>query len=196
MMEYVDVMLDLETMGVGNSPALVQIAAIAFNSKTGEELSKFDEKIDLASSMDAGLTITASTVKFWMCHPSVTQVTRDIVMSETSDYHKQGQSLQGVLLKFSKWITSLPEETSLPKGNIWGNGSASDNVWVRSAYDATTLPAPFTFREDMCLRTLRTLTKRKGYVNNLEFEGNQHDGLDDCRYQIADLIAINTFLEI
>lgn len=38
-------MLDLESMGVGNNPALIQIAAVAFDSDTGEELDKFDEKL-------------------------------------------------------------------------------------------------------------------------------------------------------
>ena len=194
--EFVDVMLDLESMGVGNNPALIQIAAVAFNSETGEEISKFDEKIDLKSSMDAGLTVTAGTIKFWMTHESVNQEARNIVMSETGDHGKDGQHINVVLLQFSEWYKSLVETHNLTLGGVWGNGSASDNVWLRSAYSATQLPTPFIFRDDMCLRTLRTIAKRKGYKTSFEFDGNQHDGLDDCRFQIKDLIEIKKFLDI
>ncbi|AGH31970.1 exonuclease [Vibrio phage PWH3a-P1] len=185
-----EVMLDLESMGVGNDPALIQIAAIAFNPLTGEELSSFDEKIDLKSSMDSGLKITAGTIKFWMTHESVNQDARNIVMSETGDHGKTGQTLNTVLDKFSKWYKSLDCT------GVWGNGAASDNVWLRSAYDAIKQPYPFIFRDDLCLRTLKSIAKQKGYITNFEFVGNQHDGLDDCRYQIKDLIEIKKFLNI
>lgn len=77
-----------------------------------------------------------------------------------------------------------------------GNGSASDNVWLRSAYSAAYLESPFIFRDDMCLRTLRNIAKQKGYTTDFEFTGNKHDGLDDCRYQVKDLIEIKKFLNI
>lgn len=195
--KYVDVMLDLETMGVGNNPAIIQVAAVAFNSETGEEYAKFDRKIDLQSSMDAGLTISAGTIKFWMTHKSVNQEARDIVMEQTGDHGKQGNTLEEALKSFKIWYKSLPTLTNKKLGCTWGNGSASDNVWVRSAYEAVGVKPPFIFRDDMCLRTLRTLAKRKGYnSDNLHFEGNMHDGLDDCRYQIKDLIEIKKFLDI
>lgn len=184
-MNDIEVMLDLESMGVGVKPALIQVAAVAFNKVTGEEISTFDYKVDLSSSMSYGLDITASTIKFWMTHPSVNDETRGIVMSGTD-------TLTEVLGKFSNWYTSLSDDKCL----VWGNGVASDNVWLRSAYDATDLSCPFTFREDMCLRTVRSIANAKGYERLFSFEGNQHDGLDDCRYQIQDLIEIKEFLNI
>lgn len=178
-------MLDLESMGVGVKPALIQIAAVAFDKNTGEELSKFDEKVDLSSSLYYGLDITASTIKFWMAHPSVNDETREIVMSGT-------KTLPEVLENFSTWYSDLSDDKCL----VWGNGAASDNVWLRSAFDATNISCPFTFREDMCLRTLRSIANANGYERLFLFEGNQHDGLDDCRYQIQDLFEIKEFLHI
>lgn len=177
-----EIMLDLETMGVGNSPALIQISAILFDPSTGEEIKSFDEKIDLNSSVEKGLTLTPSTVKWWMTDESISQQTRVEVMSGE-------KTLTAVLNLFSQWVGS-------GEVLVWGNGSASDNVWIRSAYDACYLKPPFTFREDMCLRTLRSLAYKNGYVRNFEFEGNRHDALDDCRYQIKDLIEIKRFLNI
>lgn len=113
--EFVDVMLDLEGMGVGNNPALIQIAAVAFDSETGAEVSKFGEKIDLASSIEAGLTVTSGTIKFWMTHESVSQKVREIVMSKTSDHGHVGQHLSEVLVKFSTWYKSFGN-----KPLVWG----------------------------------------------------------------------------
>lgn len=191
-MSLVDIMLDLESMGVGNNPALIQVAAVAFDSETGDELGVFDEKVDLQSSIDAGLTITAGTIKFWMTHASVNQDTRNIVMSETGDHGKQGNNLLGVLHRFNLWYTDITKDDK--KGVVWGNGSASDNVWLRSAYAAVSMTCPFNFRDDMCMRSLKTYAKRKGYKNDVVFVGNQHDGLDDCRHQIKDVMAIQDFL--
>lgn len=81
-----DIMVDLESMGVGNNPALIQIAAVQFDINTGEIGNIFDMKIDLQSSLDAGLEISAGTVKFWMTNPTVNQETRNIVMSQTGDH--------------------------------------------------------------------------------------------------------------
>lgn len=126
-----------------------------------------------------------------MTHESVTQEAREIVMSETGDHGREGQTLNVVLNKFSDWYKNLGHI-----GGVWGNGSASDNVWLRSAYDAVCMKPPFIFRDDMCLRTLKSLSKCKGYKTSFEFDGNQHDGLDDCRFQIKDLIEIKKFLNI
>lgn len=162
-------MIDLETMGVTNSPALLQIAAVQYNPFTGEMGAEFRQNICLESSVAAGLDISASTVKFWM-RPDL-QTARLWVLENP-------RHLNEVLLNFSKWMKDHNIQY------VHGNGSASDCVWLRSAYTAAKLPAPFTFREDMCMRTIRTLASELGFSNYIIFEGVQHDGLDDAKYQV------------
>lgn len=187
-----DVMIDLESMGVGNKPALIQIAAVQFDINSGNIGSTFDMKIDLQSSMDAGLDINAGTIKFWMTHPSINQETRNIVLSETGDHTKGGNTLEHVCNVFAKWL----KDNNIKY--VHGNGAASDNVWLRSAFSAVKVDSPeLSFRNDMCYRTLRTLATRKGWNDShINFIGNEHDGLDDAKYQVAALISILNFLNI
>ncbi|CAH9014480.1 putative endodeoxyribonuclease protein [Vibrio phage 277E43-1] len=183
-----DAMLDIESMGVGNNPALIQIAAVAFDINTGECGSTFDMKIDLKSSMDAGLSISAGTINFWLTNQSVTQEARNIVMSETGDHRQGGNTLNIALIEFSAWM----KENNIKY--VHGNGSASDNVWLRSAYEAVMLECPFSFRDDVCFRTLKTVAKRTGWKDDVEREGVYHDGLDDARHQVKVLTSVLDYL--
>lgn len=187
-----DVMVDLESMGVGNNPALIQIAAVQFDINTGKIGNIFDMKIDLQSSLDAGLEISAGTIKFWMTNPTVNQETRNIVMSQTGDHSGGGNSLQYVCQMFATWC----KENEVKY--VWGNGTASDNVWLRSAFKAAKVDCPeLSFRNDICLRTLRSLATRTGWKqDDIVFKGNEHDGLDDSKYQIAVLTSILNHLNI
>lgn len=120
-----DAMIDLESIGVETDAALTQISAVQFNPFTGQMGSEFNRVIDLKSSLDAGLSISAGSIKFWLTHPSVTQEARDVVMSKTGDQEPAlpEDSLSSVLADFKKWI----KENDIRY--IHGNGSASDNVW-------------------------------------------------------------------
>lgn len=169
-----DCMIDLETMGVSNSPAIVQLAAVAFDINTGNIISEFDVSIDLESSCKAGLDISPSTVKWWLNQDGDV---RGKVFST-------GVELTKALPMFSDWV----QENNVKY--IHGNGAASDCVWLRSAYEKTLITYPLSFREDMCYRTMRTLAARTGWKNNTPPNNMKHDGLSDAKYQVAVLMGI------
>lgn len=181
-----DAMIDLESIGVETDAALTQISAVQFNPFTGQMGSEFNRVIDLKSSLDAGLSISAGSIKFWLTHPSVTQEARDVVMSKTGDQEPAlpEDSLSSVLADFKKWI----KENDIRY--IHGNGSASDNVWVRSAYKAIEMEPAFTFRDDICFRSLKTMAKRTGWKDEVEFIGVVHNGIDDAKHQVHVLSSI------
>lgn len=172
-------MIDLETMGVTNSPALLQIAAVQYNPFTGEMGAEFRQNICLESSVEAGLDISASTVEFWM---------RPYLQTARMWVLENPKHINEVLLNFSKWMKDHNIEY------VHGNGSASDCVWLRSAYTAAKQNPPFTFREDMCMRTIRTLASELGFSNSIIFEGVEHDGLDDAKHQVRVEAAAIQFL--
>lgn len=182
----IDAMIDLESVGVENDPALIQISAVQFNPFTGKTGAEFDRVIDLQSALDAGLSVSAGSIKFWLTHSSVTQDARDVVMKKTGD-HGLGDpydSLENVLKDFTSWCNQYNIRY------VHGNGSASDNIWLRSAYKAANLPAPFDFRDDVCFRTLRTMAIRTGWKNEVDFEGIVHNGIDDAKHQVRVLSSI------
>lgn len=183
-----DCMVDLETMGVGNKPALLQVSAVLFDINSGEFGDEFNMKIDLQSSMDAGLEVSAGTIKFWMTNQSVSQEARVGVMEETGDHGKGGNELKDVMQEFAKWLKYHDVKY------IHGNGAASDNVWIRSAFQSVGVEDPVKFRGDFCFRTIKTLCKRIGWKDTIVREGVFHDGLDDAKHQVKVLLNMLDYL--
>lgn len=183
-----DAMIDLESMGTETNPCLLQISAVKFDINTGEINGTFDTKVDLQSCLDAGLSVTAGSIAFWMKNDSVTQEARDSVMKETYDDGTSGKTLASALMSFSLWCELEGVEY------VHGNGAASDNVWLRSAYKAVGLACPFDFRADVCFRSFKTLAKRMGWKDNVENFGVYHDGVDDAIYQVSVLRSVLSFL--
>ena len=60
-----NLMVDLETMGMGSScAAIVAMGAVFFNPTTGETGAAFYQAVDLSSSMSAGGTVNGETIKW------------------------------------------------------------------------------------------------------------------------------------
>lgn len=184
-------MVDLETMGVATDAAITQIGAVVFDPDTFEVVAKLKLFIDLNTCLEKGLTVSAGTIKFWMTNPDVTQEARNSCMQGTGDHTKgDGMTLSQAIQTFDKFL--VDNDVSC----VWGNGSASDNVWLRSAYEAcgiTTCKA-MMFYSDRCLRTLKAVAKESGYVDNIKREGVYHDSLDDATHQVKVLKSVKEFI--
>jgi hypothetical protein len=161
-----NVMIDLETMGTGPTAAIVAIGAVRFN-RCGL-VDTFYRNVSLRSSMSLGLKVDADTVMWWL---------------------QQGEEARAGLLVDQVHLAPALQAFTVwcgPDPIIWGNGAASDNVWLRSAYDACSMPAPWTFREDRCYRTVRAMHP------NAEVKriGTAHNVLDDAATQARHLIKL------
>ena len=96
-----EIMLDLETMGLGPDAAIVAIGAVAFDTSTlAIDPCKFFVAVDLESSVRSGGVMDASTVMWWMQQD---EVARRILLKDTSQL---GVALLGVQ-QVVGW--SLPE---------------------------------------------------------------------------------------
>lgn len=180
MKEYIDIMLDLETLGVGNSPVIIQIAAVVFDIKTGESLESFDEFINPKSSINSGLDIDSSTVEFWLKQDKEA-IEKVIIPALKSD-----NELKDTLNRFSKFIKEA-EDIRNKKVRVWGNGILADNKWIQSAYSKLDIKVPWKFNADSDVRTLVDLGKRILNIDpkkTIEFTGIKHNALHDCEHQI------------
>ena len=181
--KIVDIMLDLETMGVGVLPAVTEIAAVSFIRDTGEILDEFHECIDLQDCIDCGLKVSASTVSFW--------IEQDID-SRLSYLRSQRNavSLHDALTNFSGWIESITEENDIM---VWGNGILSDNVWIQSAYESSNfIRSPIEYWQHNDVRTIVDLGSFLGLPNHkveTDFDGVIHNPIDDCKHQIKYLCS-------
>jgi len=171
----IQVMVDLETMGVGACPAIASIGAVKFDpseGKGGRILDNgFYRLVDLKSCMDIGLEMESETVLWWL------QQEEKARMALCETFNKG--TITQVLKEFSQWYG----QEKLP---IWGDGAAQDNVWFKSAYKAAGVKCPWGYREDRCYRTVRQL--RPMIVTDPV--GTKHHALDDAIFQAKHLMKV------
>lgn len=176
-MNRIDIAIDLETLATTNSPIITQIAAVAFDIKTGAILREFNLAIDIESSIKAGLDFSADTLKWWLKQDKEAQ--EKALFGEAS--------LKSSLNNFSRWIYAV-SENKIGAVYLWGNGILADNTWVKSAYTAVGLQYPIHYRNDRDVRTINELaaikmnTTVKDIQDRIPNDGVKHDALSDARW--------------
>ncbi len=168
MYSFDEVMLDLETMDSANTAAITAIGAIAMNLETGELGPSFYVKVNLQSSIDAGLTVSGDTISWWLMQSEEAR----------KEMAAKGVSLVEALEMFSKYMSN--------HSTLWGNGAAFDNAILSNAYRATKIPQPWAFWNDRCYRTVKNLYPQVPFHRS----GTHHNALDDAVTQADHLIAI------
>lgn len=163
-MRTMNLMLDLETLGTKPGAVVLSIAAVPFASQY--DIEPFYQKIRVESSIAAGLTIDPATEKWW--------ATQD--MEVRREAHSGTLEIHVVLDMFSEYIRQLPEAP-----RIWGNGSDFDNPILAHAYSACGIRLPWSFRDNMCFRTLKGYFPGIPYVKPLL----AHNALSDAKAQAA-----------
>lgn len=166
------IMVDIETWGTGSDALPISIGACRFNPVGGEIEDRFYVCIDPASAKEAGLSISADTLLWWMAKERNDARDAWLAQSRVDIW----TALQG----FSEWMTS--DEFNL----VWGNGATFDNVILRSAFEKATVTCPWKFWQDACYRTLKGLAP----AIKIERSGTHHDALDDAVDQAKHMQAV------
>lgn len=159
MSESVDrVMVDIETLGLEPGAAILSIGAVRFD--TAELGETFYRSVSLQSCQEAGLTIDADTLDWWLGQD-------DAVTGILSGGDKLGE----VLFDFSEFCGDADE--------IWAFSPSFDCEMLSAAYDAVDQPVPWSYRDERDARTIAALP----YAVEAEQDGDEHDALDDAKYQ-------------
>ena len=177
-----DIMIDLETLDTEPSAVILSIGACEFDRETGDIGRTFYKKVSMESCMKAGLTMSASTIKWWM--------------EQSDEARKEAFSgsthLKLALNKLNYWINPVAgwRKRMPSKKLIWANAPSFDMVIIRNAYRAVDLKCDLPhFRYERDVRTLKAL-----YPSVKVSEvGTAHNALDDCIYQsklVAALLAV------
>lgn len=163
-----NIMLDIETMGIGSDAAILSIGAVKFNRNEGIT-DRFYKVIDLQSCIDKGLSFTGETITWWMRQSE----------DARNQFKKKGEPLRDVLKELKEWFGT---------GNfqVWGNGSDFDNVIARNAFAKFNAIAPWKYHENRCFRTLKFSfpTIDVGRV------GTYHNAVNDAEHQAKYLIKL------
>lgn len=136
---FVDVMIDLETLGLKQGCQILSLGAISFNLGCKEEFYSNIER-------DYRFYVDESTVAWW----------------EKQDPHAlaaayaKGDLTSVVLTKFSEYLAGLESLYGYPV-RVWGNAASFDIKILEYAYEIVRIPVPWKYYNEMCYRTLKNL---------------------------------------
>lgn len=187
-----DVMVDLETLGVGPDAAIVQIGAC-----TRDESSVFLASVDqsyydkMHADRDFRYTYTDSTLEWW---DQQSQEAKDSL--ELFKFHAMAPALTA----FTDWFNRVTRQEEYPK--VWANSPSFDLVILRHAYSVETASGlkdtevPWKFWQERCFRTMKaefgSFLDRK-FPEDLVPHRADHDAIHQVRMlnRITDRITVN-----
>ncbi|BDP20572.1 TPA: 3'-5' exoribonuclease [Klebsiella pneumoniae] len=180
--DYVHVMVDLETMGKKHNAPIVAIGAVFFDPATGSIGESFYKVVCLESSVNWGAVIDPSTVIWWLKQSSEA---RSAIVNDDAI------PLQDALLQFREFVSDNVAGGS-KKAQVWGNGASFDNSILRSSYDCIAEDYPWEYWNDRDVRTMVELGQAISFdpKTTIPFEGSRHNALADAIHQARYVSAI------
>lgn len=165
-----NIMIDIETFGVRSSSVILSIGAVPFDESVIG--AGFYQRVDIQSCLDAGLTVDASTIEWWMTQSNEARAA----------FGEKGVSLRAALNRLSDLF-----EGHEP---VWANGVNFDLPILENAYRACGMEAPWKYYNTRDFRTVKNMFS-KDFLNSLRVEPVvAHNALDDARSQALTLQAI------
>lgn len=180
--DYVHVMVDLETMGKKHNAPIVAIGAVVFDPATGSIGESFYKVVCLESSVNWGAVIDPSTVIWWLKQSSEA---RSAIVNDDAI------PLQDALLQFREFVSDNVAGGS-KKAQVWGNGASFDNSILRSSYDCIAEDYPWEYWNDRDVRTMVELGQAISFdpKTTIPFKGSRHNALADAIHQARYVSAI------
>lgn len=170
-------MIDIETMGIESDACILSIGAVFFN-KDGL-YNEFYEKIQLQSCLDLGLSVTASTIFWWMGQSKESK--KELENNEIQKHIKE------VLNNFSFFINSSISDLNLLGLSIWANGPQFDISILENAYRKAKLKIPWNYYQ---IRDFRTFRETNELPENLPKNRVAHNSLEDAKWQAEYMIGV------
>lgn len=178
------IMLDFETLSLSKNAAIVSIGAVEFDPSTGLLGREFFRRIDLQTSIDAGLSVSGNTIYFWLKQSREAQ--DEIV-------HGDKVSLKQALSEFKEFYQeTVPDGQEESDVQLWANGPTADLTWLNSALEAVGDKQFWPHWCERCVRTIVHLGRQVGFdaKHNIPRKGIEHGALDDAKHQARYVSAI------
>ena len=179
-----DIMLDLETLGKKPGSVVLSIGAIVFDINRLDIMAPaitFYRNIDLFSSLMVGLKIDPETVDWWRCKDLAAQA----AFLKGAVYPAQA------VADFHSWHVGLNPTTSEElQPRIWAKSPTFDCALWEAVCASVGKEVPWDFRAPRDVRTLFALAgfdEKSMTSKGMGF--TQHNALDDCSLQIAQVQA-------
>lgn len=175
-MKWEDLMIDVESAGVGDHGALLSIGAAFFDLQTCTIGPKFSRAINLATAVRNGGQVDPATFIFWM---GASQEARDAIRFSTED-------IAVVLTDFAAFIA---EHSRVQDVRPYGNSARFDLAKIDNAYQSAGIKTPWRFGNERCFRTVRNMYPSVLY--DWESKGDSaHTAIVDAEFQISHMFKI------
>lgn len=156
--------LDLETLGIRPGCIVATVGIVKIDLDLLEVGEVFYQRIDLESAVNHGLTADLDTCRWWLNKPAE-------IRKELTD--PGGDDLPRALENVARFLGPSPV--------IYGNGPSFDCTHLSAAYRAASMPTPWHFRDERCLRTEKAAILRQGgkwdRIDNPHPHHAMHDAL-------------------
>ena len=159
-------MVDCETLGIGERPVLLSIGAVVFNDQ--QILHYFDAGISTESTTD--FDVSQDTLDWWS---EQSLAAREQAFSGT-------ENIKDALIRLVNFYTQ--HECT----EIWSKGALADIRWINNALDHFDIERPWKFYKEFCFRTLLKSVPQF----EIPFTGTPHSALDDAIHQAKQFIHI------
>lgn len=179
--KFVHIMVDLETLSTSCRSIVLSIGAGVINMLSdGEDETLLPKEFyKVLSQNDQGhREVSQSTLSWW---ESQSGEAREVLEQSRKAFNKTMEGLE----TFSAWIKVFKDLGYEPI--IWGNGAAFDNCILKDLYEDFGVEVPWSYKADMCYRTLKALYADRINWKEVPKEGAKHNALADAKFQAASL---------
>ena len=159
-------MVDCETLDIGERPVLLSIGAVVFNDQ--QILHYFDAGISTESTTD--FDVSQDTLDWWS---EQSLAAREQAFSGT-------ENIKDALIRLVNFYTQ--HECT----EIWSKGALADIRWINNALSHFDIDRPWKFYKEFCFRTLLKSVPQF----EIPFTGTPHSALDDAIHQAKQFIHI------
>jgi 3' exoribonuclease, RNase T-like len=176
-------MIDMETLATSPTAKVLSIGAVLFHSTQPANFpADFDKEIYLTLNLQEQTLRYEDplTVRWW----EQQSVEARKALSDSKDCQ---YTISSQLSSLNLWFKDIESYNHTPI--VWGNGAAFDNAIMISLYQDFSKTLPWSYKADMCYRTLRALKGDCVDWDSLE-GGTYHNALDDAKYQARALVQM------
>lgn len=161
-------MIDCETLDIGERPVLLSIGAVAFDDSQIFEYFQID--IDSENSKEHGFTVSQATLDWWNQQDPIA---KNMAFS----------GKEKIEIALQKLVDFYSDNGC---DEIWSKGALADIRWINNALDHFGIERPWKYYKEFCFRTLLKSVPRF----EIPFWGIQHNALDDAIHQAKQFIHI------
>lgn len=161
-------MVDCETLDIGERPVLLSIGAVVFDENGIYEY--FQADIDIESSKEFGFTVSQSTLDWW---DQQDPIARNMAFS--------GKERVDIVLQ--KLVAFYKNHGC---SEIWSKGALADIRWINNALDHFDIERPWKYYKEFCFRTLLKSAPKF----EIPFAGVPRNALDDAIHQAKQFIQL------